>query len=433
MRTRRWGRAALAILAGYLFVEAASCGIHGATRGAFPSPGALHEERAAIASRERGEVTLPRADPEDTHAKWATHPYVGYVLDPTVETWLTEDGTSVWGADDVPPARSDDRYVVGLFGGSVAFLLGSDHHEALREALQPLAPGRDVVLVVAATPSWKQPQSLFALEWLALRGYAFDLVIELDGFNEIAGAGANHQYHGVHTAYPYNWRAFMASSAEGPEYLAAAGEAAILGDARRARARWLDGSVLSWSPTANLLWATWDRGAEARLSELVGQLSSMTSRDHRRYGQRGPREDYGDPAGDLDPLVAAVAATWARANQRMAEQAVRDGAAFALFLQPNQYLPGSKPFTADEEAEARVSESLARIVPPGYAALRAAGDRLAREDAVPFEDLTDIYAETSERVYEDWCCHVNARGNAILIDAIAARLRARDSGPSPDP
>ncbi|HBQ11861.1 MAG TPA: hypothetical protein DEF51_12150 [Myxococcales bacterium] len=99
------------------------------------SPGALAETRAEIAARELGEVTLPRADREDTHAKWATHPYVGYVLDPTVESWLTPDGTSVWGADDVPPARGPERYVVGLFGGSVAFLMGSDHHEALRDAL----------------------------------------------------------------------------------------------------------------------------------------------------------------------------------------------------------------------------------------------------------------------------------------------------------
>ncbi|MEQ9078657.1 MAG: hypothetical protein RLP09_32625 [Sandaracinaceae bacterium] len=429
---RRWARHAVAALAGIVFVEAAAFGLYWVRRGQPMSPGALAETRAEIAARELGEVTLPQADREDTHAKWATHPYVGYVLDPTVESWLTPDGTSVWGADDVPPALGPERYVVGLFGGSVAFLMGSDHHEALRDALQPLAPGRQVVLVVAATPSWKQPQSLFSLEWLALRGYAFDLVIELDGFNEIAGAGANHQYHGVHTAYPYNWRAFMASSAEGPDYLAAAGEATLLSEARRGRARWMNDSGLGWSPTANLVWWTLDERDAARLGALLERLATLSSRDHQSYGQRGPAEDFGDHARDLGPLVRELASTWARSNQRMAEQATRDGAAFALFLQPNQYVPESKPFTDDEEAETRVSDSLARVVPAGYPALQAEGARLEREHGVAFEDLTGIYRETRERVYEDWCCHVNARGNALLIEAIAARLTARAiSSPGP--
>ena len=168
------------------------------------------------------------------------------------------------------------------------------------------------------------------------------------------------------------------------------------------------------------------------LGELQERLATLSSRDHQSYGQRGPAEDFGDHARDLGPLVRELASTWARSNQRMAEQATRDGAAFALFLQPNQYVPESKPFTDDEEAETRVSDSLARVVPAGYPALQAEGARLEREHGVAFEDLTEIYRETRERVYEDWCCHVNARGNALLIEAIAARLTARAiSSPGP--
>lgn len=421
---RRWRRHAIAAVAGLLFVEASAFALYWARNGEPLSIGALQSWRERIAAGERAEGNLPDADPQDTHETWVTHPYVGYVLDPDREGFLNRDAVLVHGTDEVPPARREDRLVVGLFGGSVAFHLGVDHAELFLEALRGAFPEREVVLVVPATPSWKQPQMLFSLQWLALRGYRFDLVVELDGFNECVGAAANHRYYRVNAAYPPNYRAFVASKAEGPEYLAAAGELVLLDRGRRERAAWLAGSPLRFSLTANLLWSTFDQGDQARMGELREALLELSAPTSRRYGQRGPVDELGDTEDDPGPLYDELGRVWLESNRHMARLARGIGAELAVFLQPNQYLTGTKPLSAWEREEALSIPHFGAIVRGCYPGLVARGAALEGE-GIAFEDLTGIYAEHEETLYRDACCHMNEDGNRILGEVIAQRLRAR--------
>ncbi|HJL18182.1 MAG TPA: hypothetical protein RMH99_21135 [Sandaracinaceae bacterium LLY-WYZ-13_1] len=426
-RPRRTARHVTAILWGLVFVELAAWGLYWFRNGEPMPLEELTMARRHLAEGGRVEQPLPEADPQDTHDDWVTHPYIGYVLDPEPDDRLNDDVVYVVGTSEQPPSRREDRLIVGLFGGSVGFHLGFDFTEIFRNALADEYPDREIVLVVAATPSWKQPQMLFSLQWLALRGYEYDVVVEVDGFNECVGATANHIYYGVNAAYPPNYRAFVASKAEGPDYMAAAGEIDMIHRRRRERAGWLIGPLV-YSPTANLVWSTWDQGQQHRLEMLRTRLVELVSPDVRRYGQRGPVDELGDRRGDRGPLYDELARVWLESNLHMGRLARAMGADLVVFLQPNQYhLDGQKPFSAWEREHARSTPRFGRWVRGCYPRLIDAAPALEEAD-IGFEDLTPIFADEPATVYRDACCHYNERGNRRLAAAIAEALRRRGAG-----
>jgi lysophospholipase L1-like esterase len=99
------------------------------------------------------------------------------------------------------------------------------------------------------------------------------------------------------------------------------------------------------------------------------------------------------------------------------------GIPYHHFLQPNQYVPGSKPLTLEERTRfTRDDHPYRQAVLDGYPELRKAGEEL-RRSGVAFHDLTDLFADEERTVYGDDCCHLNAYGNRRLAEAVAAALR----------
>src|SRR5688572_14422554 len=109
------------------------------------------------------------------------HPYLGYALD-------VRQGKAARDPDEPlrieecafgKPRRSPDTLLVGIIGGSVAYLFADDGRERLAAALRelPIARGRDVRFVVAAAGGWKQPQPLIALTWMLSLRAELDLVV----------------------------------------------------------------------------------------------------------------------------------------------------------------------------------------------------------------------------------------------------------------
>ena len=346
----------------------------------------------------------------------ASHPYVGFVRDPTRDRTMTPEAVTIQGTSERIPARRHGRVIVGVLGGSVAYLLGNLDAEPVRRIWSEALGGREVVLVVAATPGWKQPQSLQALAWLLVQGFRFDVILELDGYNEVANAAANALWFSVHPAYPYDYRAMMASAHEGPEYQRAAGVLTLLGEQRAARARWLDQSLLGRSPTANLVWWSMDQADRARADEARETLRRLGSESEHRYDHRGPRFQL-----DGDALYEELARLWRESARQMSALARGHGAGFLLALQPNQYVPGSKPFSDAERELALTNEVLREQIPRGYPRLQREARTLSAE-GIGFVDLTRIFANDPEPAYSDWCCHLNARGNLALARSLAAPL-----------
>ena len=56
-----------------------------------------------------------------------------------------------------------------------------------------------------ALGGFKQPQMLAALAYLMALGQRFDVVVELDGFNDVALSFSENKYKGTFPAYPRDW------------------------------------------------------------------------------------------------------------------------------------------------------------------------------------------------------------------------------------
>jgi len=369
----------------------------------------------------------------------ALHPYLGFTLDPDKDSpaWREHhEGQPVsdWGfLDSASPLRrrSEGGLVVGVFGGSVAFWLSVHGIDALIAGLGEIDAfaGREVSVVRVAIGGFKQPQQLLALTYLLSAGAEFDVIINLDGFNEIALPPAENVANGVFALYPRNWHLRTESS---PSHLQLTlmGRIALLRDRREEVARFVERWPLRWSMTAGLLWWQWDRRAKAEISEQQLELMAAGEGARRGYRTRGPRRSYATP----EQMYADLAEAWRAASLQMHHLAAANGARYWHFLQPNQYLPGSKPMEESERDLAINRRSpFTEHVAVGYPYLREAGAEL-EEAGVAFHDLTQVFSEESRVLYSDNCCHYNRIGNELLgseMGRLIGEDMAREAGHRP--
>ena len=343
--------------------------------------------------------------------KEVVHPYMGYVYDPRVET------STPYGISDVSPVqkRSPDKVIIGIFGGSFADDIAYSATEALGTLLKPRFPGKEFVFVKATIGGYKQPQQLMALNYFSAIGGEFDIVINLDGFNEIA-LPALENMPNTNPFFPRQWHLRMRTVPD-RDFLATIGRIKFLDSVSERWAGFFRSGPLRYSVTANTIWRLGDRVLYNAATNTRAQLPQMASGTNE-YAASGPPAPFDTP-GEMYP---ALARTWAESSFQMNAVAVAKGIRYFHFLQPNQYLQGTKPMGDDERRIAiKEDHSYARSVRSGYPELRARGRELTQR-GVNFVDLTNVYANIREPLYADNCCHVNAAGRRIVIEAIARTI-----------
>jgi hypothetical protein len=288
--------------------------------------------------------------------------------------------------------------------------------------------GKELVVVEVAQGGYKQPQSLLALAYLLFLGGKLDVLLLIDGFNEVVLPPVDNVPHGVFPFFPRNWAYRVADLNLATETRALVGELAFLARRRATHARLLLESPLRHSRTVLLLWLLSDRWLAAQLSDRRMELQSRPVRDRLEYLVTGPRWPISDEATLRRDLVAA----WKEGSLQMRALCESHGIRFYHFLQPNQHVPGSKPMSAEERAVAvRPDHPYVRYAEAGYPLLRAAGEEL-RASGVRFHDLTGVFSGVREPLYVDDCCHFGERGNELLAGAIAEAIR-EDSREGSDP
>ena len=123
------------------------------------------------------------------------HPYTGFVVlgetaVPGCYTGGYECLQKVQGFADLPmPKRSDSELHVAILGGSVAVGTVNGTAPNLYARLLGRLPqfqGKKINIHNLALGGYHQPQQLMSLAYYYSIGAEFDLVINLDGFNEVA-------------------------------------------------------------------------------------------------------------------------------------------------------------------------------------------------------------------------------------------------------
>ncbi len=363
----------------------------------------------------------------------ALHPYLGFTMDPgrndpgllqSLETPV--DDLGFLGAAEFLGPRQPGELRVAIVGGSVASMLALFGGDALADAMEeiPALAQTRVRIVNLAVGAYKQPQQLLALAWFLSLGGQLDVVVNLDGLNEVMLPTGELQKQGISPFYPWSW-SVLAGERPTTELLAAAGRVVFLRRARAEAAAALLRSPLRRSPTAALIWSVLDARREAELSAADAALAALPTGVPAEL--RGPRIAPGQTTTECVRL-------WARTSRLLDDLCRTNGIRYFHFLQPNQYVAGSKPIGDDERQVAIDPESrLPALLADAYPRMRTAGAALAA-DGIRFDDLTMVFADVAEPLYQDDCCHLNRHGNELLARAIAGRMAAGgDWGPAPEP
>ncbi len=235
----------------------------------------------------------------------------------------------------------------------------------------------------------------------------------------------------VAPAFPRNWYARVGLIPD-PTLQRLAGQRTMIEWQRAQFAQRFSGRPWRYSITCQLIWRLINGALIRRSWQATRAFVDYEPAGETAYVITGP----GDPFGDDDPArYAYLADLWARCSRLLHGACRAHGARYYHFLQPNQYVEGSKPLS-DEERELAHDESFVYRAGAvkGHPLLIEAGRQLVA-DGVAFTDLTRVFAGRTQTLYRDTCCHVNDEGNRLIAEAmartIAADIQSRNVPPIP--
>lgn len=374
-----------------------------------------------------------------TGAQHVIHPYVGFVRNPELKKHFlnflpVNEPVNELGYFGPLPLKAEQKneadFVVAITGGSLAAELYLYSREHLRSALleSELLRDKQIDFVSLALGGMKQPQQLLAVTYLVALGYKFDMVINIDGFNEAVLPLAENKKAGVYPFFPRKWHLYAAKALP-PSAAVTMSEIA----ANRERLdHWQRLASASWFRSSNfviLLFGLYEKSAQRELIHLESILEASYLSGQLDFQQTGPL----DKSTSAEQTIADSVRLWAESSLILSQTAHVAGYRYYHFLQPNQYVPDSKPFSAAEQATALLpaSDELRRIAESGYRGLIESGRGLSRM-GINYYDLTTLFANEEQTLYKDPCCHLNQAGSDILATSvgsiIAKALEGEQSG-----
>ena len=366
----------------------------------------------------------------------AVHPYFGFTHRPGVPFDIPEP---LRRGSDVPerlrtnnfgfasphdyPFRKarGDQFLVGVFGGSVGVWFCQIGAPRLVDALKRHAffRDKDIVPLCFAHEGYKQPQEAVVLAYFLSLGQPFDLVVNIDGFNDVALGSLNSE-RGLDFSMPSVQHLeplinLVNQSALTPEKLETL--AAIFRD-RRLLLDLADRIRVNRLASINFVLDRYYAAVLDRYVNGLGRFSTLPSNPTDNAFVQVAPPLHGRPAASLH---ADIAAAWKDASILMRDMLAERNALYFHFLQPNQYF-STRRFSAAEAAVALNEASpFKKSVEAGYGAIVEAGAAL-REKNVRFFDATRVFDREPAHVYMDDCCHYTQAGNYVLADFIAASI-----------
>jgi hypothetical protein len=327
-------------------------------------------------------------------------------------------------AHDYPFAKTgDDQVVVGMFGGSVGVWFCQIGAPRLVEQLRqvPYFKDREIVPLCFAHEGYKQPQQALVLAYFLSIGQAFDVVVNIDGFNDVALAALNSQ-QGLDISMPSVQHldpliALVNRSALTPEKLASL--AAIFRD-RQTLVELAGRIAANRSAAVHLVLDRYHARVSARYSRELGRFSNLPANppENALIQATPSTQEREGPA-----VFADIAEMWSGASLLMDQMVEARGGAYFHVLQPNQYFTTRQFDPAEAATAVNQASPYKTSVEHGYPALIAAARKLT-DAGVMFVDATSAFDQVDAAVYMDDCCHYTLAGNRALADLMAASILA---------
>jgi hypothetical protein len=128
------------------------------------------------------------------------HPFFGFIQKPSADfrPGFKVNNYGFISPYDYPLKKTkNNQFFIGVFGGSVAsdYAIFQVQNQILPKYLKQL-PGlkdKEFVILSFATGGYKQPQQLLILNYFLALGQELDMVVNIDGFNEVALSNLNNK------------------------------------------------------------------------------------------------------------------------------------------------------------------------------------------------------------------------------------------------
>ncbi|MEM1450392.1 MAG: hypothetical protein AAGI22_14845 [Planctomycetota bacterium] len=320
--------------------------------------------------------------------------------------------------------EAERTFDVVMLGGSVATILAADADaSAALEALiaeDPRLEGRPVRLHNQARAGFKAPQTSILCDLHFQLGFRPDLVVLLDGFNEVALANENRR-QGGHPLYPSvtNWSHLTPEVDLTSEDIASLAEMRLASESsRRILVGALRYGLYRTALGSRLVDAMLAKPA-ARQARAIRSLEVRGDGVDMPLALRGP-----EPPPDLETALKGMIRVWVESSTSLAAACHARGIPFLHVLQPTLYDVGAKPISEHEARTCLISDEWKEGVVPGYPLLRENGAELRRR-GIDFHDASRIFSDWTGDLYYD-SCHLTPPGSLELARSIGEAARTLD-------
>ncbi|MEG4407779.1 hypothetical protein [Microcoleus sp. MON2_D5] len=319
-----------------------------------------------------------------------------------------------------------NQFVIGVFGGSVAsgYAIFEVQNQILPQYLKQL-PGlkdKEFIILSFATGGYKQPQQLLVLNYFLALGQELDMVVNIDGFNDVALSNLNNK-NKVDLAMPSIQHIWPLANFANNSLSTKAMEATLRIQENKTRINQGLSSLQNCSLAA----------CNALTSVYVQHLVNNYKTDLLKFEEERTKQQKDDSASViyintnksvLQDSVAfeEMARNWAKSSIFMHKVLSASNVPYFHVLQPNQYYQTKRVFGEAEKQIAFNKETpYAKSVQIGYPALFKKFPNLEKNN-INILNAVNVFDKNKEAVYVDSCCHYNQAGEEIFSNYVGRSI-----------
>lgn len=389
-------------------------------------------------SRKRHDRTIAPPQTSDTDGIGADsifhrlHPYFGFVYGKQATKKLqfsqvsySANNFGILSPHNYPLKKTNtDQFIIGIFGGSVSMRFGFYELEnhVLVNALKrlPYFQNKQIIVLPFASGAYKQPQQLIALNYFISIGQEFDMVINIDGFNEAALSYLNNK-SGADISMPNSEiigpMIALADKSLSLDELSLTLEILKNRDELKTAENALDKRSLATMYMLNWLQHQYLRNQYQKKLQTFNTLREK----HRETDSLVYLPKNAQPLDDAETL-RQMSDLWANSSLAMEQLLGQKKILYFHVIQPNQYFRTGRQFS---EAERKVAfgSNYEEGVRKGYPVLLSKVGNLEKA-GVRIINAVSSLDEVKDPVYEDNCCHYNKIGNEVFASYVARNIVA---------
>ncbi|MCL4364049.1 hypothetical protein M1328_02305 [Patescibacteria group bacterium] len=347
------------------------------------------------------------------------HPYLGFVENYN----KVNKNVNPFGFVGPSPQFQENKndYVVAITGGSVArlFYLYEKDYFVNKLKKMDFLKDKNIKLISLANSGYKEPQQLMTLTYFLSLGAKFDMIINIDGFNEAALSYIENAHNGVSSFYPRSWNIYGANIYDENfnkilPYLKKINQ---LKAKIPSINNFFSKSYLNRLDFIKKFLINW---TIADIEIETNKINNININNTSDYQISGPEKYY----SDNEKIIENIVNTWKNSSIELGLLAKSNGITYLQFLQPNQYFPNSKTLTNEEKKyDYSDNQPYKDAIEKFYPKFISQEQELENK-GVQFFDMTEIFKSVDVTIYNDNCCHYNELGNRMIADFIVNKIQA---------